>query len=223
MAQHLRFAALAAALFVLAYGGVAWFVAGRPLPAFYASLSKSQAEQPTPVAFTPSRIPQPDQSNGYAARTDTSARTPQPDQNNRYVSRDNTLSRIRSDQSRGYSPRDKLRLAALQASEEYVLAPCERTAKANLIAAVGAYAKAWQDVMGCSPGGCDLEKLNAAAAAFSTPLDTRVREAVDAAFDKRGISIDDFPPPLRINVAMLVRGRGDSGAACVETHAQVAR
>lgn len=117
------------------------------------------------------------------------------------------------------SPHDTLRLAALQASKAYAAAPCDRTAKADMIEAVSAYAKAWRDVMGCGPDGCDSNRLNAAGTAFSTPLDTRVREAVEAAFDKRGISIDDFPSALRINVAMLVRGRGDSAAACPETRA----
>jgi hypothetical protein len=120
-----------------------------------------------------------------------------------------------------YSPNDALRLAALQASNAYAVAPCDRAAKAHMIEAVSAYARAWRDVMGCSPEGCDSNRLNAAGTAFSTPLDTRVREAVGAAFDKRGISIDDFPPALRINVAMLVRGRGDAASACTETRAQV--
>ena len=122
-----------------------------------------------------------------------------------------------------YSPHDTLRLAALQASTAYAASPCDKAAKADMIEAVSAYAKAWRDVMGCGPDGCDSNRLNAAGTAFSTPLDARVREAVGAAFDKRGISIDDFPSPLRINVAMLVRGRGDAASACRETRADRVR
>jgi hypothetical protein len=125
--------------------------------------------------------------------------------------------------SDGHVLRDKLRSAALRASYAYALSPCERMVKENLIAAVTAYAKAWHDSMGCGPNGCDYSRLNAAATAFSTPLDMRVREAVGAAFDKRGISIDDFPAPLRINVAMLARGPGDPVSACAETSAQAVR
>lgn len=125
--------------------------------------------------------------------------------------------------SDGNIGRDMLRVAALQASKDYVLAPCDRTAKANLVAAVSAYATAWREVMGCGPNGCDPRRLNAAAAAFSTPLDSRVREALAAAFDKRGVSIDDFPSALRINLAMLVPGRGDAASACPETRAEIAR
>lgn len=119
----------------------------------------------------------------------------------------------------GHPQRDKLRLDAMAASTAYALTPCDETARAEMIEAVSSYAQAWADMMGCGPGGCDYRKINATAATFSTPLDLQLREAVGAAFDKRGISIDDFPAPLRINVAMLTRGRGAPVAAC--PHRQV--
>jgi len=199
MVQHLRLAALAGLLFMLAYGGVAWTLAGASFPAFYLALPSFSLASPKPaprvaalpaapsrIVIAPSREP-----------------TPVPDD--------------------GYVLRDKLRSAALRASYAYALSPCERMAKENLVAAITAYAKAWHNSMGCGPNGCDYNRLNAAAAAFSTPLDMRVREAVGAAFDKRGVSIDDFPAPLRINVAMLARGRGDPVSACAETSVQVVR
>jgi hypothetical protein len=123
----------------------------------------------------------------------------------------------------GNSQRDNLRFAALRASTAYALAPCNEAAKAGMIEAVSSYARAWHDMMGGGPNGCDYKRLNATAAAFSTPLDLQVRDAVGAAFDKRGISIDDFPSPLRINVAMLVRGRGAPATACPETRVQIIR
>ena len=76
-------------------------------------------------------------------------------------------------------------------------------------------------MMGCGPDGCDYKKINATAAAFSTPLDIQVRDAIGSAFDKRGVAIDDFPSQLRINVAMLVRGRGAPATACPQTRAQI--
>jgi hypothetical protein len=69
---------------------------------------------------------------------------------------------------------------------------------------VSSYAQAWADMMGCRQEGCDHKKINVTAATFSTPLDI-VRDAIGVAFDKRGISIDDFPSSLRNTVAMLVR------------------
>ena len=123
----------------------------------------------------------------------------------------------------GNPQRDKLRIAALQASTAYALTPCDQAAKAVMIQAVTSYAKAWADMMGCGPDGCDYRKINATAAAFSTPLDIQVRDAVGAAFDKHGVSIDDFPSPLRINVAMLVRGRGTPATACPQPRADTIR
>jgi hypothetical protein len=123
----------------------------------------------------------------------------------------------------GNSARDRLRLAAYHASTTYSLAPCNESAKTLMIDAVSSYAQAWADMMDCGPKGCDYKKINATAAAFSTPLDIQVRDAIGAAFDQRGISIDDFPSRLQINVAMLVRGRGAPAMACTETHGQATR
>lgn len=122
----------------------------------------------------------------------------------------------------GHPQRDPLRIAALEASTAYARNPCNETAKAAMVEAVTLYAKAWADMMGCGPDGCDYRKINSTAAVFSTPLDTRLREAIGAAFDQRGISIDDFPASLRMNVAMLVRGRGTPATACPQS-AQVLR
>jgi hypothetical protein len=77
--------------------------------------------------------------------------------------------------------------------------------------------------MGCSPDGCDYKKINATAATFSTPLDIKVRDAIGAAFDQRGIAVDDFPAQLRINVAMLVRGRGAAPSTCPDSRAPFVR
>ncbi len=121
----------------------------------------------------------------------------------------------------GHPQRDKLRAAALEASTAYALTPCDEAAKAIMVRAVSAYAKAWADMMGCGPDGCDYRKINVTAATFSTPLDISAREAIGVAFEKRGVSLDDFPSSLRINVAMLVRGRAFPATACPQTGAQV--
>jgi hypothetical protein len=123
----------------------------------------------------------------------------------------------------GHPQRDKLRLEALQASTAYALTPCDEAAKAVMIAAVSSYAQAWADMMGCGPDGCDYRKINVTAATFSTPLDIQLRDAIGAAFDKRGVSLDDFPSPLRINVAMLVRGRGAPATGCPQRQVRIIR
>jgi hypothetical protein len=201
MSDHVRFFALAAALFVTSYTGVAWVMAGTPLPGMppqepQARLAALPAHAPgdvtssLPLSSAPVIPPAPAQP----------AALPLGD---------------------GHPQRDKLRLAALEASTAYALALCDEAAKAIMIRAVSAYAKAWADMMGCGPDGCDYRKINVTAATFSTPLDISARDAIGAAFEKRGISLDDFPSSLRINVAMLVRGRSAPATACPQPGAQV--
>jgi hypothetical protein len=184
MSEYVRLAAYAVALFVMSYAGVAWVTAGTPMPG-------AAPEQP-PLRIV--ALPVVTTGSVTAARsTPAAAALPRGD---------------------GHPQRDPLRLAALQAATSYALAPCDAQAKAAMIEAVSSYAKAWADMMDCGADGCDYRKINATAAIFSTPLDLQLRDAVGAAFDKRGISIDDFPSPLRMNVAMLVRGRGAPATAC---------
>jgi len=100
---------------------------------------------------------------------------------------------------------DKIRLDALQAANAYAMSPCDDTMKANLIAAVSAYARAWQKKMDCPRPlnmlmFCGDKKLKQVAETFSTPLDIRVQAALSEAFDQRGIVKADFPPELRFDV-----------------------
>src|SRR3954470_7050011 len=100
---------------------------------------------------------------------------------------------------------DKIRLEALQAGTAYAMSPCDKTMKANLIAAVTAYTRAWQDKLDCPrPQNmlmfCSDQKLMEAAATFSTPLDLRVRAALKEAFDQKGVVKADFPGSIRFDV-----------------------
>jgi hypothetical protein len=126
-------------------------------------------------------------------------------------------------QSDGDVIRDKLRSAAMTAGDAYALSPCDSTTKANFVAALSAYAKAWRDKMGCGLSGCNEKKLKAATVAFSTPFDKRVHDSVRTAFNKGGISVYDFPPPLRENVALLARGEGNFAPACAGVRAEIVR
>jgi hypothetical protein len=199
--SQIHFITLTAALFTNSYIGVAWVMAGAPLPIVPFAQQETRAAALPPIGPAPTVQQRPVQQAALARPIPQPALPP----------------------GDGHPQRDELRRAALQASTAYVQTPCDEVAKAMLIGAVSAYAKAWADMMGCGPDGCDYRKINATAAVFSTPLDIEVRDAVGAAFDKRGISIDDFPSSLRINVAMLVRGRGAPSTACPETRAQVWR
>lgn len=100
---------------------------------------------------------------------------------------------------------DALRMDALQAGTAYAMSPCDETMKANLIAAVTAYTRAWQNKLDCPrPMGlwffCGDKNLDAAAQAFSTPLDVRVKAALAEAFEQKGVVRADFPGDVRRDV-----------------------
>jgi hypothetical protein len=103
---------------------------------------------------------------------------------------------------------DVIRLDALQAGTAYAMSPCDSTMKLNLVTAVTAYTRAWQQKLDCQrPMGmliaCSDKKLKDAADTFSTPLDKRVQDALSAAFDQKGVVKADFPPEVRSDVAQF--------------------
>lgn len=104
--------------------------------------------------------------------------------------------------------REQLRLNLLQAATGYRLSPCDKTMKANLVAALIAYTEAWQRKLDCfrplnMTMFCGEKKLNDAYAAFSTPMDEMVKTAVQQATDLGGITGDDFPDAIRFDVAQF--------------------
>jgi hypothetical protein len=112
--------------------------------------------------------------------------------------------RLRAVQSDEDPKLDAIRMDALQAANAYEMSPCDATMKSNLIGALTVYTRAWQNKLDCArpfgmPIGCD-KKLEDTAAAFSTPLDLRLRNALQAAFDQKGIVKADFPDDVRFDV-----------------------
>jgi hypothetical protein len=100
---------------------------------------------------------------------------------------------------------DTIKFEALQAATGFALSPCDSTMKQNLVEAVTAYVHAWQIKLDCPrpanmPIVCSQEKLKAAVATFSTPLDQRLTDAVAQAFDQPGITIADFPESIRFDM-----------------------
>jgi hypothetical protein len=100
---------------------------------------------------------------------------------------------------------DSIKNDALQAATGFALSPCDSTMKQNLVEALTAYVHAWQIKLDCPrianmPIVCSQEKLKAAVAAFSTPLDQRVADAFLQAFDQPGITIADFPESIRFDM-----------------------
>ncbi|WP_051389749.1 hypothetical protein [Bradyrhizobium sp. Ec3.3] len=99
---------------------------------------------------------------------------------------------------------DALRMDALQAGTAYAMSPCDRTMKANLIAATSAYARGYMKIYDCPNPAmgmfCSEQKRDQANAAYSTPLDVRVKAALAEAFEQKGVVEEDFPEDIRFAV-----------------------
>jgi hypothetical protein len=181
----IRFACLAVAVFAAAFIGISWATKGFPVMAMRAAPLKPDVRPPT---F--------DESVKQGLRQEwESSKTAHGD---------------------GDPRREALRLATLQAANAFALSPCDPTMKQNLIEALAAYARAWAETAGCKSGVCagDDHRLDAAAAAFSTPSDMRVRAALRAAFAKGGVSREEFPASIRLWVTMVVGDPGNPVSAC---------
>jgi hypothetical protein len=111
--------------------------------------------------------------------------------------------------------RDPLRADALQAATGFALSPCDKTMKANLVTAALAYARPFHEMLKCNRFLADCSPvIDKAAAAYSTPFDLRVKQALHEAFEKGGISKADFPPELQVEVLSLASSPGSSVSAC---------
>jgi hypothetical protein len=101
--------------------------------------------------------------------------------------------------------RDAIRLDTLQAANAYAMSPCDKTMKANLVSALTAYTRAWQIKLGCKRNFlgqliCSDQKFKEAAESVNTPLDRRVKAALEAAFAQKGIVTADFPEDVQQDV-----------------------
>jgi hypothetical protein len=102
---------------------------------------------------------------------------------------------------------DALRMDALQAGTAYAMSPCDDTMKANLVAATAAYARGYMKIYDCPNPAfgmfCSEKKRDQANAAYSTPLDVRVKAALEEAFEQKGVVEEDFPEDVRLTVKVF--------------------
>ena len=125
---------------------------------------------------------------------------------------------VEQSQSADNLKRNELRLATLQAANAYALAPCGPNFKAELIKTLTAYSQAYMDIRGCTFIMCSDKKVDAAAAAFDSPLDQRVQAALKDAFDRGGISVEEFPASLRMAATNFAKGRGGGASICTASN-----
>ena len=93
--------------------------------------------------------------------------------------------------------RDRLRHAVMDAIKALDADLCNRILKAHYIEAVNAYARGWISIVPCvgsrTCGSSDPQKLDRAAQAFGSPLDHRLREAMQRVHRKTMFRLGDFP------------------------------
>lgn len=187
----LRLAVFAVGLFALTFVGVSWAEKGFPVLAIRAVPLKPDARIPTFAESVQKGI-RKDWENSQTWQSD------------------------------GNEDRDELRRDLLQASTSYELSPCGDDAKTALIAALSRYTNAWFKMAHCTPGvgacpsGSFSDRLDAAAAAFKTPADVHVHQALRKAIEQGGITPEDFPSAIR-NYVFMWSGMpfGEPKAACI--------
>jgi hypothetical protein len=185
MLRTLGFFSLTALCFVAGFIGIGWMKLGGPLPVPVVKARPMQASASLPT---------------FEQTVERIKREPAPNQT------------LQSDNDPG---RDALRLDAMQAANAYVQSPCDGTMRDNLVKALTVYSKAWAEKSGCGAYTCGGgARVELAAQMFSTPLDLKVREAVNDAFQQGGITIDDFPRDLRIQTLLIAQDRGRTESAC---------
>jgi hypothetical protein len=93
--------------------------------------------------------------------------------------------------------RDRLRKEVLDYAKALGDDPCNKTLKTRYIRAVIDYARAWISIAPClgtrTCGGSDSPLIDRAAHAFGSPLDLRVRDAMQAVHAKGIFGPADFP------------------------------
>lgn len=186
----LRFSLVAIGVFTLAFIGISWASKGFPV-----MVMRTVPLKPDP------RLPTFEESVKQGQRKD--------------------WENSKTAQSDGNKERDALRLELMQASTGYNLSPCDPTMKKNLVEALTRYVSAWSALSGCKSGVCTSsdKQRDDAMAAFHTPADVRVHEALREALGKGGISKDDLPRAIRNHgfIYTSMPFPSEEGGACATT------
>jgi hypothetical protein len=103
--------------------------------------------------------------------------------------------------------RDRLRHEVLDDAKTLSEDPCNPVLRKRYIEAANSYARAWISIVPCiatqTCGSGDSDKTDRAAQAFGSPLDLRVREAMQKAHKRAGFRVGDFPNDTVNLVALL--------------------
>jgi hypothetical protein len=192
-----RFILFIGMAFVTAFVGVSW--AGRGFPLSFSSPVQVKPLQPTTDAYFG------DDHAKEGLRKDWEAQ--------------------HTSQGDDDTKRNAIRMDTLQAANAYAMSPCDTTMKANLIAALSTYTRAWQATLGCKRNFlgqliCSDQKFKEAAGSVDTPLDRRVKTALEAAFEQKGIVTADFPKDVQEDVKPFTSPDfwSDQSPTCLPRH-----
>jgi hypothetical protein len=192
-----RFILFIGMAFVTAFVGVSW--AGRGFPMNFSSPVQVKPLQPTSAAYFG------DDHAKEGLRKDWEAQ--------------------HTSQGDDDTKRNAIRMDTLQAANAYAMSPCDATMKANLIAALSSYTRAWQATLGCKRNFlgqliCSDQKFKEAADSVGTPLDRRVKTALEAAFEQKGIVTADFPKDVQEDVKPFTSPDfwSDQSPTCLPRH-----
>jgi hypothetical protein len=192
-----RFILFIGMAFVTAFVGVSW--AGRGFPLSFSSPVQVKPLQPTTDAYFG------DDHAKEGLRKDWEAQ--------------------HTSQGDDDTKRNAIRMDTLQAANAYAMSPCDTTMKANLIAALSTYTRAWQSTLGCKRNFlgqliCSDQKFKEAADSVDTPLDRRVKTALEAAFEQKGIVTADFPKDVQEDVKPFTSPDfwSDQSPTCLPRH-----
>jgi hypothetical protein len=114
------------------------------------------------------------------------------------VDKDNPRLRLEQTSISDNDPtRDRLRQEVLDDAKSFSDDPCNPILRKRYIAAVNSYARAWISIAPClrtrTCKGSDSPGLDRAAQAFGSPLDFRLREAMQVVHRRGTFQIGDFP------------------------------
>jgi hypothetical protein len=103
--------------------------------------------------------------------------------------------------------RDRLRQSVLDGAKSFGDDPCNEAMKRLYVEAAAQYARAWLSIVPClktsTCGSWDGARLDRAREAFGSPLDHRVREAMQKAHGTGALVRGDFPSDVVEFVALL--------------------
>lgn len=183
--NNLRFVVLALGLFAAAFGGISWAARGFPVMGWQSAPGKPEPQ----IAKAPAS-----QQAAVAARPAApAASAAKPDARLEFEH----SKILQSDPDAG---RRKMRLTAIEAANDFAVAPCNLPAKAAFIVATSTYLNA-------------LNNKQPTDARIAT-MDARVRAVIRSALEAGGVNPNEFPAGTQAGIASIAGPSSEMRSPC---------